>query len=221
MQLSRFGLIAALAFAAPSLAQAAPRSAAAAQPVAARLQARAEPARNIDAAALATTAGRVEVALLLDSAAPDVHAAEARKVKSHKRQARRRSERALQFSEGAATGVKSMIAEHASANGVPYALADAVIRIESRYNPHATNGANIGLMQIQARTARGMGFSGSPSALLQPETNLRYGMKYLALAYRQSNGDTCQTVTRYQSGHYSGRVNRAYCSRAKAIMASR
>ena len=220
MQKTGFGLIVALAFALPSLTQAAVRSAATAQPVAARLQVRSEPARNIDAAAPAKTAGRVEVALL-DAPAPSAHAAEARKVKSHKRQARRRIGRAMQFSEAAATGVKSMIAEHASANGVPYALADAVIRIESRYNPHAANGANIGLMQIQARTARGMGFSGAPSALLQPETNLRYGMKYLALAYRQSNGDTCQTVTRYQSGHYSGRINQAYCSRAKAIMASR
>ena len=220
MQKSGYALIAVLAFAMPSLLHAAPRSAAPAQSVTTTAQARSTPARNIDAATLKKSDGRVEVALLVIPA-PQPRAGGARRVKTHKRLTRHRTERALQFSEVRQTGLKSMIAEEASANGVPYALADAVVRIESRYNPHATNGVNMGLMQIQPRTARGMGFSGSPAALLQPETNLRYGMKYLALAYRQSNGDTCQTVTRYQSGHFSGHINHPYCAKAKAIMAQR
>ena len=175
--------------------------------------------RNIDIAAPAG-GGRVEVAQLASPEATG-HSAAPRRIKTHKRYARARHEQALQFSEAKESSVHSMIADAASANGVPYRLADAVVRIESRYNPRATNGVNIGLMQIQARTARGMGFSGPPSALLQASTNLRYGMKYLGLAYRQSNGDICQTVTRYQSGHYSGHISQAYCAKAKAIMASR
>lgn len=119
-------------------------------------------------------------------------------------------------------GVRALIAHHAAANGVPFALADAVVRIESRYQPHVSNGGALGLMQIKPQTARGEGFSGSASALYNPSTNIAYGMKYLARAYRLSGGDTCGTVMRYQSGHAArgmNAANRAYCAKARAIMA--
>jgi hypothetical protein len=99
---------------------------------------------------------------------------------------------------------------------------DAVVRIESRYNPSAHNAGAIGLMQIKHQTARGVGYGGSAAGLRQPDTNLRYGMKYLAQAYRMSGGDTCTTVMRYQSGHGAVRANganRAYCAKARTIMA--
>lgn len=124
---------------------------------------------------------------------------------------------------GATHGVRELIRRHAAANGVPVALAEAVVRIESRYNPRAMNGGALGLMQIKHQTARGLGYAGSASGLLDPDTNLRFGMKYLAQAYRLSGGDTCATVMRYQSGHYAKRfsaANRAYCGKARAIMAS-
>lgn len=124
---------------------------------------------------------------------------------------------------GAPSGsIKALIAHHAAANGVPYALADAVVRIESRYQPHVSNGGALGLMQIKPQTARGEGFAGPASALYNPSTNLTYGMRYLARAYRMSGGDTCGTVMRYQSGHAARSMsgaNRAYCSKARAIMA--
>jgi soluble lytic murein transglycosylase-like protein len=116
----------------------------------------------------------------------------------------------------------ALIARHAAENGVPFALADAVVRIESRYNPSVQNGGAIGLMQIKHQTARGVGYGGSAAGLRQPDTNLRYGMKYLAQAYRMSGGDTCATVMRYQSGHGAVRANganRAYCAKARIIMA--
>jgi soluble lytic murein transglycosylase-like protein len=218
----KLSLAAVLALAMPTLAEAA---SSAAQRVGAPAQARSEPARDIAAAALPQTSGRVDIALLDDSAQRQSHSAEPRRVRGHRHHyARRHKERALQFSEGAQSGLRSMIAREAGANGVPVALADAVVRIESRYNPRAAHGGAMGLMQIKPQTARGMGFSGSASALLTPETNLRYGMKYLGLAYRLSHGDTCQTVMRYQSGHYAARMsgaNRVYCGKAKAIMANR
>jgi soluble lytic murein transglycosylase-like protein len=117
----------------------------------------------------------------------------------------------------------SLIARHAAAAGVPYKLADAVVRIESRYNPSVSHGGAVGLMQIKPQTARGLGYSGGAGGLMNPETNLRYGMLYLAQAYRMAGGDTCGTVMRYQSGHYATRfsgANRAYCGKARAIMAS-
>jgi hypothetical protein len=120
-------------------------------------------------------------------------------------------------------GLKELVARHAREAGIPVALADAVVRIESGYNPRARNRSGaMGLMQIKAQTARGQGFSGSASALLNPETNLRYAMRYLATAYRMSGGDVCGTVMRYQSGHYARRMSgadRSYCSRARHLMA--
>ncbi|MEI2734200.1 MAG: lytic transglycosylase domain-containing protein [Rhodoblastus sp.] len=130
---------------------------------------------------------------------------------------------ALGYEAGARGSVRDIIARHAAANGVPFKLADAVVRIESRYNPRVSNGGALGLMQIKPATARGVGFAGSASALYHAETNVTFGMKYLAQAYRMSGGDICGTVMRYQSGHYSHHMNaanRAYCSKARAIMAS-
>ncbi len=123
----------------------------------------------------------------------------------------------------APSGIRALIARHAKEQGVPVALADAVIRVESRYNPRARNGSYIGLSQISHRTARGIGYDGSPAGLFDPNTNLRFGMKYLGQAYRLAGGDMCGTVMRYQSGHAARRMNQAnriYCGKVRAIVAS-
>lgn len=208
------------ALATPALAHAASGSTGSARPVAIIGQAHSEPARSIATGDASPAAARMTIAML-DIVPPQARATVHRRIKHHHRTARHHKESALQFSESSQGNVRSMIAQHAAAAGVPVALADAVVRIESRYNPHATNAGAMGLMQIKPQTARGMGFSGPASALLQPDTNLRYGMKYLAAAFRDSHGDTCQTVTRYQSGHFSGHINHPYCAKAKAIMAQR
>ncbi|MCU4180766.1 lytic transglycosylase domain-containing protein [Bosea sp. BH3] len=133
-----------------------------------------------------------------------------------------RSSRALAAPAGS-EGIKAIVARHAAANGVPFSLADAVVRIESRYNPRASHAGNYGLMQIRHQTARGMGYSGSAAGLLDAETNARYAMKYLAQAYRLAGGDTCRTVMKYQSGHMTTRMsgaNRTYCSKVRTITAS-
>ena len=119
-------------------------------------------------------------------------------------------------------GIKAIVARHAAANGVPFSLADAIIRVESRYNPRAAHAGNFGLMQIRHQTARGMGYSGGAGGLLDAETNARYGMKYLAEAYRMAGGDTCRTIMKYQSGHMATRMsgaNRTYCAKVRTITA--
>ncbi len=119
-------------------------------------------------------------------------------------------------------GLKALVARHAAANGVPFALADAVVRIESRYNPRASNAGNYGLMQIRHQTARGLGYTGGASGLLDADTNARFAMKYLAQAYRLAGGDTCKTVMKYQSGHMTERMsgaNRTYCAKVRTISA--
>ncbi len=124
-------------------------------------------------------------------------------------------------SKGAPT-LSDLVARHAIENGVPVKLAQAVVTIESRGNTHAFNHGALGLMQIKYGTARAAGFSGAAAGLLVAETNLHFGMKVLADAYRSARGDLCGTLMRYQSGHLATRMtrsNRVYCSRARSLMA--
>jgi soluble lytic murein transglycosylase-like protein len=122
-----------------------------------------------------------------------------------------------------AVALKPLIARHAAANGLPYELADAIIRLESRYNAGARNGPNMGLTQINVSTAQSLGYQGAAAGLLDAETNLRYGLKYLAGAYRLAGGDTCGTILRYQFGHRTQTMtgaSRVYCAKVKVITAA-
>ena len=124
--------------------------------------------------------------------------------------------------EQPAPTIDALITKHAKENGVPPALASAVVRIESRFNPKARGGGAIGLMQIQVGTARSKGFSGGVAGLFEPETNLHFGMIVLGDAFKASHGDVCMTLARYQSGHlvtHMSAANRVYCARARSIMA--
>lgn len=122
--------------------------------------------------------------------------------------------------KAAATGsYSSIIAKHATANGVPVNLAHAVIRIESNFRANARGRAGeVGLMQIKPSTARAMGYSGSIKGLYNPETNIKYGMKYLGQARKLGDGSVCGTILKYNAGHGAKRMNRvsaAYCSKVK------
>ncbi len=122
-----------------------------------------------------------------------------------------------------AVALKPLIARHAAANGLPYELADAIIRLESRYNAGARNGPNMGLTQINVSTAQSLGYQGAAAGLLDAETNLRYGLKYLAGAYKLAGGDTCGTILRYQFGHRTQTMtgaSRVYCAKVKVITAA-
>ena len=117
-----------------------------------------------------------------------------------------------------------LIHRAAKKHGVPVKIAKAVVQVESNFNPKARGSAGeVGLMQIKPATARGMGYRGSTKALYNPETNLEWGMKYLAGAHDRANGDVCGTILRYNAGHYAKRMNpisRRYCSKVKRILAS-
>jgi len=98
---------------------------------------------------------------------------------------------------------ESMVATHASANNVPEALVHRVIVRESKYHPNLVGrGGTIGLMQIKLPTARGLGYTGDAAGLRDPNTNLAWGVKYLAGAYRAANGDHNRAVGYYASGYY-------------------
>jgi soluble lytic murein transglycosylase-like protein len=97
----------------------------------------------------------------------------------------------------------ALVAAHAQANGVPEALVHRVIVRESRYQPALVGrGGTIGLMQIKLATARGLGYTGTAEGLRNPETNLTYGVKYLAGAYRAAGSDHSRAVHYYASGYY-------------------
>lgn len=116
----------------------------------------------------------------------------------------------------------AIIVKYAREYNVPVELAQAVVRIESNYNPNARGSAGeIGLMQIKPATARMMGYSGSSKGLFDPETNLKYGMKYLAAAQTLGGGETCDTILKYNAGHAATRMNpvsKAYCGKVLAMI---
>jgi soluble lytic murein transglycosylase-like protein len=98
---------------------------------------------------------------------------------------------------------ESMVAAHAAANNVPEALVHRVIVRESKYHPGLVGrGGTIGLMQIKLATARGLGYTGDAAGLRNPDTNLAWGIKYLAGAYRAAHSDYSRAVRYYASGYY-------------------
>jgi hypothetical protein len=113
------------------------------------------------------------------------------------------------------------VAAHAQANGVPVALVHRVIVRESRYNPHIIGkGGAMGLMQIKAATARGVGYNGSAAGLLDPATNLTYAVRYLAGAYRLAGGNHDRAVSYYARGYYYDAKNRGQTVQALALPAT-
>ncbi|CAO4157291.1 lytic transglycosylase domain-containing protein [Methylorubrum extorquens] len=116
----------------------------------------------------------------------------------------------------------SIIQREAASAGLPFEIADAVAQIESGYNPAAIGGVGeIGLMQVRPTTAAMLGFKGSAAELAQPEVNIRYGVRYLAEAWRLSNGDLCRALMKYRAGHGSETMSPlsvTYCSRAQSVL---
>jgi soluble lytic murein transglycosylase-like protein len=112
----------------------------------------------------------------------------------------------LPFTQVAGAGqgqYDALIATHAAANNVPVALVHRVIQRESRYQPNLVGRCGcIGLMQIKLATARGLGYTGDAQGLRDPNTNLTYGVKYLAGAYRAANGDHNRAIHYFAAGYY-------------------
>jgi soluble lytic murein transglycosylase-like protein len=117
----------------------------------------------------------------------------------------------------------SIVARYAESYGVPASLAHAVIRVESNYRVDALGSAGeIGLMQIKPATARMLGYSGSSKGLYNPETNIKFGIKYLSMAHKLGGGTTCGTILKYNAGHAAKRMNPVsarYCTKVKRHLA--
>lgn len=98
--------------------------------------------------------------------------------------------------------LRALIQKYADLYDIPESLLHRVIIRESTHNPGARNGPYYGLMQILPQTARGMGFNGSASDLLDAETNLKYAGKYLRGAWMLSDGSEATAVKWYSQGYY-------------------
>ena len=98
--------------------------------------------------------------------------------------------------------LNGLISRHAKEFGIPETLLHRLIRVESNYIPDASSGGNYGLMQISHATARGMGYGGAPVGLLDADTNLTYGVPYLANAYHIAGGDHDRAMALYKTGYY-------------------
>lgn len=118
----------------------------------------------------------------------------------------------------------SIVSHEAQRYGLPIALADAVVTVESGYDASAVGTVGeVGLMQVRPSTAAMLGFSGEPPGLFDPQTNLRLGIRYLAQAWKLAGGDLCRTLMKYRAGHGEERMTErsvAYCRRARDYLAT-
>mgnify|MGYP006267932139 CR=1 FL=1 len=117
------------------------------------------------------------------------------------------------LSTGSNSPLVQLVAEKAQKHNVPNSLAQAVVKVESNYDPRANSRGNLGLGQIKCGTARSLGFDGQCKQLLDPSTNLDYSMKYLSDKLILAEGDWCKAATMYNSGADSAHKSSVYCRR--------
>ncbi|MBZ9937581.1 transglycosylase SLT domain-containing protein [Mesorhizobium sp. BR1-1-16] len=98
--------------------------------------------------------------------------------------------------------IDRLIVFYSKKYNVPVSLAREVVRSESEYRPLARNGPYWGLMQIRYDTAQGMGYRGSAKGLLDAETNLAFGIAYLANALKAADGNMSRGHMLYRKGYY-------------------
>lgn len=116
--------------------------------------------------------------------------------------------------------VAQRISEVAARHGVPASLALAVARVESNMRCQARGRAGeLGPLQIKPATARGLGYSGPASALNSCGAGLEWGIRHLAVAYRQC-GSAAGAAALHNRGLASSCTRTAYSSRVTRVMAS-
>jgi hypothetical protein len=120
---------------------------------------------------------------------------------------------------------RALIEKEAAQSGLAPEIAEAVMAVESGFNPAVIGGAGeIGLMQILPSTARMLGFAGTLADLAVPATNIHFGVTYLAEAWRRAGGDLCTAVMKYRAGHGETRfsfLSVNYCIAVRSKLAAR
>lgn len=127
------------------------------------------------------------------------------KLNSRKSYARHGKPRKVLASRGASqaarNNVEAIIRSSAPAYGVPTWFALRIAKVESNYNPNVRGSAGeYGVYQLKCATARGIGFSGNCSQLLNPHVNVKYGLKHLSMAMRLSGGNLKLAASKHNGG---------------------
>lgn len=98
--------------------------------------------------------------------------------------------------------LRAKIVAAAQQYDLPVDLVQRLVIRESTHRPDARNGPYYGLLQILPQTARTMGYRGPDEGLLDAETNLKYGVKYLRGAWLVAEGDPDEAIGWYARGYY-------------------
>lgn len=97
--------------------------------------------------------------------------------------------------------VMSLIKAMAPAQGVPTWFALRIAHVESNYNPHMRGShGEYGVFQMKCATAKDIGFTGDCAALLDPRTNVQWGLRHLALAIGKSGGNLKLAASKHNGG---------------------
>src|SRR5215207_7548766 len=116
------------------------------------------------------------------------------------------------------------VRQEAEQRGLPADVADAVVQVESAYNPYAVGGVGeVGLMQVRPETAAMLGHRGGTTELFDPVVNIRYGVTYLARAWQLAERNLCRALMKYRAGHGEERMTPLsveYCRRARGHLAA-
>jgi soluble lytic murein transglycosylase-like protein len=116
-------------------------------------------------------------------------------------------------SQAARNNVVAIIKGSAPSYGVPTWFALRIAKVESNYNPRARGSAGeYGVFQLKCSTARGIGFRGDCSQLLNPHTNVQYGLKHLSMALRLSGGNLRLAASKHNGGLGRKRIVPRYVS---------
>ena len=108
---------------------------------------------------------------------------------------------ALPAAGGNRGGVVAMIKAQAPRMGVPTWFALRIAHVESGYNPRARGRAGeLGVFQMKCQTARGLGFRGACSQLLNASTGIHWGLKHLQVAVRSSRGNLKLAASKHNGG---------------------
>jgi soluble lytic murein transglycosylase-like protein len=97
--------------------------------------------------------------------------------------------------------VVALIKSMAPAHGVPTWFALRIAHVESNYKPNIRGAAGeYGVYQLKCATAKGIGFSGNCSQLLDARTNVQWGLKHLSLAIGKSSGNLKLAASKHNGG---------------------
>jgi len=92
--------------------------------------------------------------------------------------------------------------------GVNPKLAESIAQVESGLRPTAkahekkVGGYSYGLFQVRYRTAQDLGFAGTKEELMGLETNVYYGVKYLAACQKKFWADVGAISCCYNAGMF-------------------